>query len=101
MAKLTYTGPSVDDTEEVTRPLIMDLIRQPNTLILSVLPPTALSRILTKFRSVVDATTDMSSQEGPRLARAADVTGNRIVAAVTKCDLVPPEERRFVSLHPS
>lgn len=42
----------------------------------------------------------MSSQEGPRLARAADVTGNRIVAVVTKCDLVPTDERRFVSPRP-
>ncbi|KAF5619171.1 interferon-induced GTP-binding Mx2 [Fusarium tjaetaba] len=74
------SSPTLDDTQEVTRPLIMDLVRQPNTIILS----------------VVDATTDMSTQEGPRLARAADVTGNRIVAVVTKCDLVPPEERRFV-----
>ncbi|KAG4261955.1 hypothetical protein FPRO04_13985 [Fusarium proliferatum] len=74
------SSPSVDDTQEVTRSLIMDLIKQPNTIILS----------------VVDATTDMSSQEGPRLARAADVTGNRIVAVVTKCDLVPTDERRFV-----
>ncbi|KAF4421782.1 Interferon-induced GTP-binding Mx2 [Fusarium acutatum] len=72
--------PEGDDTQEVTRSLIMNLIKQPNTIILS----------------VVDATSDMSSQEGPRLARAADVTGNRIVAVVTKCDLVPPEERRFV-----
>ncbi|KAF5699701.1 interferon-induced GTP-binding Mx2 [Fusarium mundagurra] len=74
------SSPAVDDTQELTRSLIMDLVKQPNTIILS----------------VVDATSDMTSQEGPRLARAADVTGNRIVAVVTKCDLVPPEERRFV-----
>lgn len=36
--KLTYIGPSVDDTQEVTRSLIMDLIKQPNTIILLVLP---------------------------------------------------------------
>lgn len=36
--RLTHIGPSVDDTQEVTRSLIMDLIKQPNTIILSVLP---------------------------------------------------------------
>ncbi|KAK2669628.1 Dynamin [Fusarium oxysporum f. sp. vasinfectum] len=71
---------TVDVAQELTRALILDLVKQPNTIILA----------------VVDATNDMSSQEGPRLARAADVTGNRTVAVVTKCDFVPPEERRFV-----
>ncbi|ENH74292.1 Dynamin-1-like protein [Fusarium oxysporum f. sp. cubense race 1] len=71
---------TVDVAQELTRALILDLVKQPNTIVLA----------------VVDATNDMSSQEGPRLARAADVTGNRTVAVVTKCDFVPPEERRFV-----
>ncbi|KAF5989794.1 hypothetical protein FBULB1_559 [Fusarium bulbicola] len=74
------SSPLVDDRQEITRSLILDLVKQPNTIILS----------------VVDATSDMSTQEGPRLARAADVTGNRIVAVVTKCDLVLPDERRFM-----
>ncbi|EWZ30356.1 hypothetical protein FOZG_15845 [Fusarium oxysporum Fo47] len=74
------SSPTVDDAQELTRALILDLVKQPNTIILA----------------VVDATNDMSSQEGPWLARAADVTGNRTVAVVTKCDLVPLEERRFV-----
>uniref|UniRef100_A0A0D2YEJ9 Dynamin N-terminal domain-containing protein n=1 Tax=Fusarium oxysporum (strain Fo5176) TaxID=660025 RepID=A0A0D2YEJ9_FUSOF len=78
------SSPTVDDAQELTRALILDLVKQPNTIILA----------------VVDATNDMSSQEGPWLARAADVTGNRTVAVVTKCDLVPLEERRFVSPRP-
>lgn len=98
--KLTSTGPTVDDAQELTRALILDLVKQPNTIILSVSHLSVSNVKLTKFRAVVDATNDMSSQEGPWLARAADVTGNRTVAVVTKCDLVPLEERRFVSPRP-
>ncbi|EXA35152.1 hypothetical protein FOVG_13923 [Fusarium oxysporum f. sp. pisi HDV247] len=87
---------TVDVAQELTRSLILDLVKQPNTIILSVSHLTVSNVKLTRFRAVVDATNDMSSQEGPRLARAADVTGNRTVAVVTKCDFVPPEERRFV-----
>ncbi|KAF9773996.1 hypothetical protein IL306_008069, partial [Fusarium sp. DS 682] len=73
-------SPAVDGGQELTRALIMNLLRQPDAIILA----------------VVDATNDMSNQEGPKLARAADVTGNRTIAVVTKCDLVPMDARRHV-----
>lgn len=57
--------------------------------------------MLTGTRAVVDATEDINIQEGPKLARAADVTGHRTIAVVTKCDLVPMDATRLVSLYSS
>ncbi|KAH7220445.1 glycosyl hydrolase catalytic core-domain-containing protein [Fusarium redolens] len=93
---LHLAGATIGEAQELTRALIMDLLRQPNAIILSVLPLTVSNIILMDPRAVVDATNDMSNQEGPKLAQAADVTGNRTVAVVTKCDLVPMEARRHV-----
>ncbi|KAF4334248.1 interferon-induced GTP-binding Mx2 [Fusarium beomiforme] len=73
-------SPTVDEAQELARALVMDLLSQPNSIILA----------------VVDATNDVNNQEGPKLARAADVTGNRTVAVVTKCDLVPIYARRHI-----
>ncbi|KAK0388883.1 hypothetical protein NLU13_5126 [Sarocladium strictum] len=71
-----------EDAQEMDKPrsLVLDYIRAPNALILA----------------VVDATEDINIQEGPKLARAADVTGHRTIAVVTKCDLVPMDATRLL-----